>query len=136
MRVYKAKTVDDYIASSPKPAQPKLSELRALIRSTVPKTEEKIAWGVPFYRYHGALGGYATFTNHVSFGFTEILDLSKEERNELAEKGYKVGKKTIQIQFDQSIPADIIKRILKTRVAKNESAAKAKLARKARGEKP
>jgi len=135
MRVYKAKTADDYIASSPVGAQSKLNELRALIRSTVPGAEEKIAWGVPFYRYHGVLGGYATFTNHVSFGFTEILDLSKEERNELSEKGYKVGKKTIQIRFDQPVPAGIIKRILKTRVAKNEAIAVAKLARKTRGEK-
>jgi uncharacterized protein YdhG (YjbR/CyaY superfamily) len=135
MRAYKAKTVDDYIAISPKAAQPKLSELRVLICSTVPNAEEKIAWGVPFYRYHGALGGYATFTNHVSFGFTEVLDLSKEERHELAKNNYQVGKKTIQIQFDQPVPADIIKRILKTRVAKNEAVQHAKLARKARGEK-
>ena len=39
-----------------------------IIRSAVPDAEETISWPVPFYRRNGALGGYAAYKKHVSFG--------------------------------------------------------------------
>ena len=67
-RVAKPKDVDSYIANSASEARPILEELRKVIKSTVPDVEEGISWGVPFYRYHGALAGFAAYKNHVSFG--------------------------------------------------------------------
>ena len=69
MRNYSAKDVDSYIASSGREAHPTLEELRKLIKSTIPGVEEGISWGVPFYKYHGVLAGFAAFRNQVSFGF-------------------------------------------------------------------
>ena len=114
MRMYKAKDVDSYIANSERVARPKLEELREIIKSTIPKAEEGISWGVPFYKYHGILAGFAAFKNHVSFGFCEIVIQSKD-REMLEKKGYITGKKTIQIKFDQKVPTTAIKQILKAK---------------------
>lgn len=118
MRNYTAKDVDSYIASSEKIARPKLKELRKIIKSTIPKVEEGISWGIPFYKYHGLLVGFAPFKNHVSFGFCAVLQ--NKDRAMLAKKGYTTGKKTIQIKFDQPMPITAIQHILKAQAKKNE----------------
>lgn len=119
MRNYSAKDVDSYIASSGREARPKLKEIRKIIKSTIPKAEEGISWGVPFYKFHGVLAGFAAFKNHVSFGFANVLD--SRDRKMLEEKGYITGKKTIQIKFDQKVPTTAIKQILKAKAKMNES---------------
>ncbi|MGE5392279.1 MAG: iron chaperone [Candidatus Saccharibacteria bacterium] len=119
MRNYNAKDVDAYIAGAWGEAQAKLEELRKLIRSSIPDAEEKISWGVPFYWYQGALAGFAAFKNHVGFGFA--FALSPEDRRSLEEKGYTTGSKTVQIRFDQKVPATAIRQILKVQAKKNEA---------------
>jgi len=119
MRNYSAKNVDEYIADAPKEAQPKLREVRAAIKSAVPKAEEGISWGVPFYKYHGALAGFASFKNHVSFGFADTL--GSEDRKVLEKEGYATGTKTIQIKFDQKVPTTAINQILKAKARMNEA---------------
>ena len=119
MRNYGAKDVDSYIAGSGREARPKLKEIRKIIRSAVPKAEEGISWGVPFYKYRGLLAGFAAFEKHVSFGFA--FALRGKDRKTLEEKGYKTGKKTVQIRFDQKAPAAVIKRILREKAKMNEA---------------
>src|SRR3989338_6987859 len=113
MRNYKAKDVDEYIANSEPESCPTLKEIRKIIKSTIPKAEEGISWGVPFYKYHGLLAGFAVFKNHVSFGLAFMLQ--SEDRKMLEKKGYITGKKTIQIKFDQKVPTTAIKQIIKTK---------------------
>lgn len=119
MRNYTAKTVDEYIASAAPEARPTLEELRKVVTSTVPEAEEGISWGVPFYKYHGLLGGYSVFTSHVSFGLAFVLD--SKIRETLEAKGYKTGSKTVQIRFDQKVPTAVIKQILKAKAKENEA---------------
>jgi len=119
MRNYQAKNVDEYIAGAPKEAQPKLREVRAVTKSAVPKAEEGISWGVPFYKYHGVLAGFASFKNHVSFGLADML--GSEDRKMLEKEGYITGKKTIQIKFDQKVPTAAINQILKAKEKMNEA---------------
>lgn len=119
MRNYIAENVDEYIATAPKEAQPKLNEIRTVIKSAVPKAEESISWGVPFYKYYGLLAGFSTFKNHISFGLAFVLD--SKDREMLEEKGYVTGKKIIQIKFGQRVPATKIRQILKLRAKLNES---------------
>lgn len=118
MRNYKARNVDEYIANAPKDSQAKLREIRAVIKSAVPKAIEGISWGVPFYKYHGVLAGFAPFKNHVSFGLAFVID--NNDRKILEEKGYVTGKKTVQIKFDQKVPVTEIKQIIKTKAKMNE----------------
>jgi uncharacterized protein len=123
MRNYKATNVDEYIASSEPEARSVLEELRKIVKSAVPGAIEGISWGVPFYKYHGLLAGFSVFTSHVSFGLAFVIQ--DEDRKILGEKGYKTGKKTIQINFDQKIPTEMITQLLKTKAKLNETKSKA-----------
>ncbi len=120
MRKYNAIDVDEYIASAEPIAQPILRELRKILLATVPEAEERISWGVPFYRYHGLLAGYSVFTNHASFGLA--FALSTEAREVLEKKGYKTGSKTVQIKFNQKVPASDIKKLLLQKAKQNQTA--------------
>ena len=115
MKISKPKDVDTYIANSAREALPILKEILEIIKSTIPKVEEGISWGVPFYKYHGALAGFATYKNHVSFGLATGVIESKD-RVMLEKKGYITGTKTIQIKFDQKVPTAAIKQILKAKM--------------------
>ena len=75
---------------------------------------------MPFYNYHGALAGFAAYKNHVSFGFGADV-LQNEDRQLLEEGGYKTGKKTVQIKFDQEVPTTAITQLLKATAKVNES---------------
>jgi len=114
----KLKDVDSYIAGSDKEVRPKLEEFRKIIKSTVPKVEEGMIYDVPFYKYHGALAGFAAYENYISFGFAAVIQ--KEYREMLKKKGYKTGNKTIRIETDQEVPTTTIKQILKAQAKMNE----------------
>ncbi len=114
------KNVDSYIANSGSEARPILEELRKIIKSTIPKAEEGISYNVPIYNYHGILAGFAVYKNHVSFGFGADV-LQNRDRKMLEEKGYKTGKGTMQIKFDQEVPTTAIKQILKAKAKMNEA---------------
>lgn len=119
MRNYQAKTADDYIARAPAEAQPKLKEMRAVIKAAVPKADEGISWGVPFYKYQGLLAGFSAFQRHISFGFAAALQTA--DRKALEEQGYITGKKTVQIRFDQPVPTKVITQILQAQAKLNEA---------------
>lgn len=121
MKNYLAKNVDEYIANSSNESKPKLKELRATIKSVIPKAEEKISWGVPWYKYNGLLVGYAAYKNHVSLGPFWNVTLEDKDRKILEKKGYILKKKIIQIQFDQKIPSAIIKKMVKAQARINET---------------
>jgi uncharacterized protein YdhG (YjbR/CyaY superfamily) len=110
----RSKEVDIYISDAVKEARPILRKLRSLFSSNVPEAEEKISWGVPFYWWHGPLGGYAVYSKHVTFGCGGS-DIPAHIRNKLERMGYKTGKKTVQIRFDQRVPAREIRTILSLR---------------------
>jgi uncharacterized protein YdhG (YjbR/CyaY superfamily) len=118
MKNYSARNVDEYIASTPKEAQSKLREVRTVIKSAVPKAEEGISWGVPFYKYQGLLAGFAANKNHILFGLAFVLQ--SKDREMLEKKGYTTGIKTVRIRFDQKVPATEIKQILKAKAKMNE----------------
>lgn len=103
------KTVDEYIASAPKEAQARLSELRAIVKSAASEADEVISYRMPYYKYHGALVGFAAFKNHIGF----FGALSAEDKKEF--KDYKIGRGTIQFPFDKPLPAASIGKLIKAR---------------------
>ncbi len=120
MKNYSAKDVEAYIASAGREARPKLKEIRKLIKATIPNVEEGISYGVPFYKFHGLLAGFAAHKNHASIWCPGTF-LQSEDRKMLEEKGYKTEKKTIQIKFDQEVPTTFIKQLLKEQAKMNEA---------------
>jgi len=118
MKNYAAATVDEYIISMNNEAKPILNELRTLVLAGLPEATEKIAWGIPFYRLGGVQVGFAAFKKHVSFGLA--FAFSEEDRLYFEGHGYTTGSKTVQIKFDQKVPAAQIKKILKERIRLDE----------------
>jgi uncharacterized protein YdhG (YjbR/CyaY superfamily) len=121
MTNYAAKDVDDYISAAPEPARPHLKAIRSAIKSAVPKAEEGLSWGKPYYRHYGMLAGYDAFKNHVSF---EIWadELTGKDRKALEDDGYKTGKRTFQVKYDQKVPTTLIKSLVKAQAKANEAA--------------
>jgi uncharacterized protein YdhG (YjbR/CyaY superfamily) len=114
-----ARTVDDYLAALPQDAQVALEKLRKVIKAAAPKATEVISYQIPMYKQDGMLVGFAAFKDHCSF-FPGALPLAIY-KDEL--KGYKTSKGTIRFPIDKPLPAALVKKIVKTRIAENEKRA-------------
>lgn len=113
------KTVDEYLAAIPEPARSTLDKIRAIIRSTVPaETTEAISYGMPAFKYKGALFGYAAFSKHCSL-FPMNAQLIVDFKDEL--KGFETAKGTIRFPMDKPPSTALIKKLVKARVAQNEA---------------
>ncbi len=112
-----AKTVDEYLAALPEPAQSSLRHIRAVIKSVIPReATEVISYGMPMFKLNGMLVGYAAFKNHCSLFPTGsgVLDRFEKEL-----KGNRVSKGTIHFPPDQPLPDALVKKIVKARVKEN-----------------
>jgi uncharacterized protein YdhG (YjbR/CyaY superfamily) len=110
------KNVDEYLAGVPEPARSTLQKVRAVIRSVVPPgTTEVISYRIPMFKYKGMLVGFAAFSNHCSLFPGAVPEAFK---NEL--KQYPTSKGTIQFPVDKPLPAALVKKLVKARIAENE----------------
>jgi uncharacterized protein YdhG (YjbR/CyaY superfamily) len=113
-----AEGVNAYLALVPEPARTTLEKVRATIRSVVPtEATEGISYGMPAFRYKGALVGYAAFKDHCSF-FPMQASLIDEMKDEL--KSYRTAKGTLHFPQEKPLPAALLKKMVKLRVAENE----------------
>ena len=115
----KFEDVDEYIAKAAKEAQPMLLKLREFIKETLPVCDEKIWYNVPFYFINGQVVGFAVLKNHVNVGIGPDV-MTETEREKFETAGYHTGKGSFHIQFDQKIPAEHLKRLLKAKVKLNQ----------------
>jgi uncharacterized protein YdhG (YjbR/CyaY superfamily) len=110
--------VDEYLAGVPEPAQSALNKIRATIRSVVPpEATEAISYGMPTFKYKGSLVAYAAFANHCSL-FPMNSSSIETFRNEL--KDFQTSKGTIRFTVDKPLPAALVKKLVKARIAENE----------------
>jgi len=116
------KTVDEYIAQAPKEVQEKLQELRAVIRTTAPRAEERISYGMPYYDYKGRLVYFQLWKKHI--GLYVPTPVVEEHKSEL--EGYETTKATVRFPLDEKLPLALIEKLVKARVRKNDEAAKKK----------
>ena len=116
------KTIDAYIANSPKDIQPILEKVRATIRKAAPKAEEIINYGIPTFTLDGNLVHFAGFKNHI--GFYPTPSGIEKFKKELSL--YKGAKGSVQFPLDKPIPYALIGKIVKFRVKENLERAKSK----------
>jgi uncharacterized protein YdhG (YjbR/CyaY superfamily) len=112
------KTVNEYLAAVPEPARSSLKKVRTAIRSAAPaEATEVISYGMPMFKYQGMLIGYAAYRNHCSLflATSSLLNMFKDELSR-----YQTSKGTIRFPTDQPLPASLVKKIVKARVAQNE----------------
>ena len=113
-RPTKVQTIDEYLRTVSPDKRAALKKLRRTIRSAFPRAEECISYGMPGFRLDGrVVAWFAAATNHCSFYPGGIPDGFESE---LAD--YETSKGTIRFQPDHPIPAGLVKRLIKARIAR------------------
>jgi len=109
-----AKSIDEYLAKVPEPARGTLKKIRAAIRSAAPReAAETISYGMPAFRYKGVLVWFAAFSDHCSlFPTAAVIQAFKKEL-----KGYSTSKGTIHFPIDKPLPAALVRKMVRMRVA-------------------
>ena len=112
------KSVDDYLERVPEASRRCFDKLRAAIRSAVPPgATETISYGIPAIKHKGVLVWFAAFAKHCSlFPTAAVIEAFRDEL-----KGFTLSKGTIQFPLDKPLPTALIKKLVKARVAQQES---------------
>ena len=112
-----AKDVDEYLNRLPAVVRSTLENLRQTIKLSAPKAEELISYQIPTYKYKGALVHFAAFENHLSL-FVVNKNILNTFSKEL--QSFKTSGTTIHFTHEHPIPAALVKKIVKVRIAENE----------------
>ncbi len=118
-----ARDVDAYLASLPEARRAALEKLRAAIKSAAPKAEELISYRIPAYKQNGMLVFFAAFKDHCSL-FPASRSILTTFSSELAP--FKISGTAIHFSPEHPLPAALVKKIVKARIAQNEARAKVK----------
>ena len=103
----KPQTIDEYIAAQDERVQPRLNEIRAILRKALPEAEECISWSMPTYRKGRNIIHFAAFKKHI--GVYPGGEATEKFVEELAE--YDTSKGTIRLPYDRKLPEDLLVRI-------------------------
>lgn len=74
--------VDAYIERSGDFAKPILKRFREIVHSAVPRADETIKWGAPYFDYKGPLCGMVAFKRHCAFVFWKDTLVVEEPSDE------------------------------------------------------
>ncbi len=108
-------TIDQYIEAAPPHVRGLLSEMRAIIRKAAPGAAEKISYRMPSFHENGVLVYFGAFKSHIGFYPTASGTAAFPEDL----KRYKSSKGAVQLPLDEPLPASLITKIVKLRVAMN-----------------
>ena len=103
----KPQTIDEYIAAQDERVQPRLDEIRAILKKALPEAEECISWSMPTYRKGRNIIHFAAFKKHI--GVYPGGEATEKFAEELAE--YDTSKGTIRLPYDRELPEDLLVRI-------------------------
>ena len=103
--------IQAHIAQFPVQTQQQLKELHAFILAQVPELSQKMAYGIPTFQRNGKnFIHYAGYSKHIGLypGAKAIASFS----GDFKEAGYKFSKGAVQFPLKESLPYDLIARIL------------------------
>jgi uncharacterized protein YdhG (YjbR/CyaY superfamily) len=109
--------VDQYLAKIPDEARTALERLRRTIRAAAPNATEGFNYGIPAFKLHGRpLVSYAALKNHCSF-FPMSPAVIDAHRKDL--EPYDISKGTIRFHADNPLPAALVRKLVKARIAES-----------------
>ena len=121
-----ASDVDHWLSRLEPKQRAALEKLRAQIKAAAPGAEEVISYGQPTYKLHGHLVAFGAFRNHLSF-----FPMSSTLIRQFPEAApFATSSGTMQFQPDRPIPATLVKRMVKARIAQNLESADERARRK------
>ena len=107
-------SVDEYLRALPEAPRAALEQLRHTIRAEAPAAIETISYQMPAFKQDGRfLVSYAAFKDHCSLfpASTNVLEAHGAEL-----KPYFSGKGTLRFSPEEPIPAELVRRIVRTRL--------------------
>ena len=113
----KPETIDECLAAVSADKRAALEKLRKTIQAAAPKAEECISYGLAAFRLDGkplvALGATA---KHCAF---YLMSGSTVEAHKELLKGYDTSKGTIRFPANKPLPAALVRKLVKARIAEN-----------------
>ena len=110
-------TIDDYLEPLEPPKRLALEKLRAAIRAAAPGAEECISYALPAFKLNGRpLVAFGAGARHCALYPMSAATIAAV-RHELAD--YETSKGTIRFPPDRPMPARLVRRIVKARIAEN-----------------
>jgi uncharacterized protein YdhG (YjbR/CyaY superfamily) len=113
-----AVTIDEYLSGVPDDKRAALTRLRDQIRALVPYATEVMSYGLPTFKLDGRwLVAYGATKKQCSFyaGAAPLDALV----GELA--GYRLWRGTINFPPDQPLPAELVEKLVKVRLAEHRA---------------
>jgi uncharacterized protein YdhG (YjbR/CyaY superfamily) len=112
------KTVNAYLAALNPEKRAALQQLRRTILAAAPKAEECISYKIPAFRLDGRmLVWFAAASSHCSF-FPGARPIAVHKQDL---KAYKTSKGTVRFTPDKPLPAALVRKLVKTRIAENRA---------------
>jgi uncharacterized protein YdhG (YjbR/CyaY superfamily) len=105
--------VAEYIDAAPEPARSRLRALADVVRSEAPEAIERIAYGLATWHQRENLLHLGAFKHHVGIypGSAAIVAFAEELADFATSKG------AIQVPHDAPLPAELVRRITRWRLA-------------------
>ena len=121
-----AESVDSYLSALPEEVRAALEKLRKIIKAAAPETTEVVSYRVPIFKHQGhPLVGFGATKNHCSFFVMSSSMIPKLARMRTGElKRYDVSGATIHFTPDKPLPAALVTKLVKARIAENEERAR------------
>jgi uncharacterized protein YdhG (YjbR/CyaY superfamily) len=113
----KPQTIDEYLAAVSDDKRVALEKLRQTIKAAAPKAEECISYQLPAFRLDGRmLVGFGATAKHCAF---YLMSSSTVEAHKDELEDYDTSKGTIRFQADNPLPATLVRKLVKARIAEN-----------------
>jgi uncharacterized protein YdhG (YjbR/CyaY superfamily) len=116
----KPTTIDEYLSGVSEDNRSALEKLRKVIIAGAPKAEECISYRLPAFRLDGRLLVAFGATAHHCAIYPMSASCVEAHKGEL--KAYKTSKGTIRFQAEQPLPAALVRKLVKARIAENRAA--------------
>jgi uncharacterized protein YdhG (YjbR/CyaY superfamily) len=100
-----------------------LEKIRTTVRTTAPKAEEHIKYGIPTFTLNGMLLSFAAYKNHI--GLYPVPKGDRKLRDELSI--YRSSKSTLRFPLDKPVPLALIRKIVRFRAQENLKKAEARM---------
>ena len=111
------RTVDEYLARLDDTRRGVLERMRQQIRAAAPGAEECINFGVCAFRLDGQmLIGFGAAASHCALYLFSGSTIAAH-KDQLA--GYKTSKGAIRFPADRPLPATLVRRLVRARIAEN-----------------
>ena len=116
----KAKTIGEYLAALSDEKRAALEKLRKDILAAAPGAEECISYQMPAFKLDGRmLVWFGATANHCAFYPGGIVDQFSDDLS-----AYEISKGTIRFQPSRPLPASLVRKLVKARMAKTAVAAR------------